>query len=274
MDHDKGMRNDRADIDCRRHGRPPYRVAILHGGPGARGDAEPVAREIATRRGVLEPLERSATIDGQVAELAETLRRHDARPFTVIGHSWGAWLGFLLAARQPERVRKLVLVASGPFTEEYAVGIAATRLARLDEASRRKVARLLEVLESPAGEATDNALGEFGSILARADAFDPMPDSTDVDIRGDIHRGVWSEAARLRASGELLGMAPAIRCPVVAIHGDYDPHPAEGVRAPLAAGLRDFRFERLAHCGHKPWVERQARNAFFELLERELGDID
>jgi pimeloyl-ACP methyl ester carboxylesterase len=58
---------------------------------------------------------------------------------------------------------------------------------------------------------------------------------------------------------------------VVAIHGDYDPHPAEGVQKPLSAILENFRFILLKNCGHKPWVERQARDRFYAVLKVELS---
>jgi pimeloyl-ACP methyl ester carboxylesterase len=74
----------------------------------------------------------------------------------------------------------------------------------------------------------------------------------------------------LRRSGRLLEMARKISSPVLAIHGDYDPHPAEGVEKPLSAVIRDFRFILLEKCGHKPWIERQARERFLAILEEEL----
>jgi pimeloyl-ACP methyl ester carboxylesterase len=40
-------------------------------------------------------------------------------PAILIGHSWGAWLGFLFAAKHPTLVQKLILVSSGPFDESY-----------------------------------------------------------------------------------------------------------------------------------------------------------
>lgn len=74
----------------------------------------------------------------------------------------------------------------------------------------------------------------------------------------------------MRRSGTLLELAQRIQCPVVAIHGDYDPHPAEGVRKPLLSVLKDFRFVLLKQCGHKPWIERRATEAFYQVLEEEL----
>jgi pimeloyl-ACP methyl ester carboxylesterase len=59
---------------------------------------------------------------------------------------------------------------------------------------------------------------------------------------------------------------------VVAIHGDYDPHPAEGVREPLSRVLSDFRFVTLEKCGHLPWIERHAKEPFYDLLRREIAD--
>jgi pimeloyl-ACP methyl ester carboxylesterase len=74
----------------------------------------------------------------------------------------------------------------------------------------------------------------------------------------------------MRRSGELLALGKHIACPVVAIHGNFDPHPAAGVQEPLAQVLKDFRFILLNQCGHKPWRERQARDEFFAMLDREL----
>ncbi len=81
---------------------------------------------------------------------------------------------------------------------------------------------------------------------------------------------MWLEGKQLRQSGGLLALAKDIRCPVLAIHGDYDPHPADGVNVPLGQALKDFRFVLLEKCGHEPWKERAARGRFYEILKDEL----
>ncbi len=58
-------------------------------------------------------------------------------------------------------------------------------------------------------------------------------------------------------------------CPVVAIHGDGDPHSAEGIQEPLAANVKDFRMVMLEKCGHHLWCERHALETFYELLAHE-----
>jgi pimeloyl-ACP methyl ester carboxylesterase len=89
-------------------------------------------------------------------------------------------------------------------------------------------------------------------------------------VQSAIYASVWPEAAELRRSGALLDLASRVRCKIVAIHGDYDPHPADGVREPLSSVAMDFRFVLLPQCGHTPWLERYARAAFLRALEAEL----
>jgi pimeloyl-ACP methyl ester carboxylesterase len=86
----------------------------------------------------------------------------------------------------------------------------------------------------------------------------------------DVFKGVWREAHELRSSGELLKLGTKVRCPVVAIHGDYDPHPFDGVKEPLSGVLKDFRFILLEKCGHRPWIEREAKERFYNLLNNEI----
>lgn len=255
----------------RRYGRPPFRVALVHGGPGAPGGLAPVARALSARLGVLEPLQTADSLEGQVMELARLLGENATPPLALVGASWGAWLSIITAARHPALVNKVVLVGSAPFEERYATGLMATRLARLDEGERVEVETLLAHLAGPDDGGKDGTLARLGRLLARADAYDPLPDEEEaLPASFEVHRRVWAEASALRRSGGLLALARAVRCPVVAVHGDYDPHPAEGVAGPLGKVVKDFRFVLLERCGHEPWRERQARERFYEILEQEL----
>jgi pimeloyl-ACP methyl ester carboxylesterase len=260
--------------NLRTYGTAPYSMAVVHGGPGAAGEMAPVARELASDWGVLEPLQTATSLAGQVDELRNVLERNGDLPVTLIGFSWGAWLSFLLAARSPALVRKLILVGSGGFEERYAAELEETRLGRLSEKDRVEVRSLLHRVEDPAAADKGAALARLGTLLSKADAYDALRDASHarhaIDLRADIFQNVWREAADLRRSGELLSVGRQIQCPVVAIHGDYDPHPAEGVQKPLSVVLPRFRFVLLKNCGHKPWIERQARDEFYRVLRDEL----
>lgn len=262
-------------------GEPPYRVAVVHGGPGAAGEMESVARELARNGGVLEPMQTATTVEGQVRELAALLERHAAAPVALVGFSWGAWLRLMVAARHAALVRKLVLVGSGPFEERYVARIERARMARLSEPERLEFAALVAALADGAAPNKDAALARLGALASKTDAFDPLPEKLeepeepdDAPLRGgsgDLFQRVWTGAAEMRHTGELMTLARRVRCPVVAIHGDHDPHPADGVREPLSLALPEFRFVLLERCGHKPWAEQHARAPFLAALRSALA---
>lgn len=269
-----GRRMDKVNsTNLRRYGDAPFSVAVIHGGPGAAGEMAPVAKELSLVCGVLEPLQTATSIEGQIQELQAVLGNHAHLPITLIGHSWGAWLGLLFAAHCPLFVKRLVMVGSGPFEEEYASGIMDTRLQRLDEQEQRLALSLMESLNKSDGRDKKATLTQFGKLMSKADAYDTLPlrDEMEAHCQEEIFQKVWEEARALRQSGELLRVGKQVQCPVIAIHGDYDPHPAEGVRKPLSPFIEDFQFILLPKCGHKPWVERAARDAFYRILADALA---
>lgn len=261
--------------NVRQYGSPPFNVAVIHGGPGAAGEMAPVARELASERGVLEPIQTATSLVGQVEELKAVLEAQGDPPLILIGFSWGAWLSFIVAARHPDLVEKLVLVGCGPFQEAYVATLHETRMERFGEEDRWAFDATVEALNDPDSEDKDRLLAQLGALTRKSDAYDPIPNlderSDEVGPAGHVFQKVWQEAAELRRNEGLLQLARGVECPVVAVHGDYDPHPSEGVRIPLTSTLHDFRFVLLENCGHKPWIERQARDAFYRVLRRALS---
>jgi pimeloyl-ACP methyl ester carboxylesterase len=222
--------------------------------------------------GILEPLQTKGTVDGQVEELKSTLENNGNPPLILVGFSWGAWLSYIFAARYPLLIEKLVLIGSAPFEEKYAAGITETRLSRLGEEEKKEVLSLSVALDSNTFD--DNAFDRFVKLIDKADLYDPLPHDREVlAFNPDIYNCVWGQASELRASGELLKLGERVRCPVVAIHGDYDPHPAEGVKVPLSCVIKDFRFILLKKCGHRPWLERNAMDGFYGILRSEIGSF-
>jgi len=257
--------------NLRVYGDKPFTVAVIHGGPGAPGEMAPVARELASIDGVLEPLQTKDSVEGQVEELHEVLEKNGDLPLTLTGFSWGAWLSFILTARHPSLVKKLILVGSGAFEQKYAENIVADRLSRLNEEERIEAINLIEIINNVAADKKGGLMVRIGELFAKADTYAPLPHKSEaLEFSYDININVWTQAEKLRISGELLELGKKINCPVVAIHGDYDPHLAEGVREPLTRVLKDFKFILLEKCGHEPWLERYARDRFYEILREEL----
>ncbi len=254
-------------------GKPPYEIAVVHGGPGATGEMAEVADELSKAGlSILEPLQTDLSIDGQVDELHDVLIRKAAVPVILIGHSWGAWLIFIFASQYSEIVKKLILIGSGPFEAEYAVNIHSVRHSRLSQADKVEMNRLWAIINSAAGQNNYDTLARIGELAAKADTYDPLPSKKyelpeGLTVNADIYKKVMPDALELRRSGRLLAMGEHIKCPVIAIHGDYDPHPVAGVKEPLSRVIGQFRFIELEKCGHEPWRERDASETFFRVLK-------
>jgi pimeloyl-ACP methyl ester carboxylesterase len=259
--------------NVRFYGRQPYTVAVVHGGPGMPGYMWAVARELGKETGVLEPLQTKNSLEGQIEELRGILEKYADLPVLLLGHSWGAMLTYIFTAHYPSLIKKLILVGSGPYEQQYADIIDTERLNRLTEEERIEEFKLVEIINSATPAERDKAMARHSVLLEKADTFAPLPTEKEPEplpVSEEINRKVWSEAKKLRDSGEILAIGPKIKCPVLAIHGDYDPHPAAGVAQPLSRMLKDFRFVLLEKCGHYPWLEKYARDKFFEILREEI----
>ncbi len=255
------------------YGKSPCRVAVVHGGPGGIGSARGLAEGILQTCGesVAEPLQSKYSVAELVEELREQLLAPElACPVVLIGHSWGAWLAAFAAERYPALVRRLILVGSAPLRADG--GIDAVRLSRFSEAGLNEYHSLLKKLEDTPEAERNSLLSRLGALCEEADTYSRL-DSLPVqpcECDGEMYRRVWSEAAAMRSSGELAGIFCRLRVPVTIIHGDYDPHPPEGVRAFLEERGVPHEFRLLSRCGHTPWIERFAREEFFRLLTEDI----
>ncbi len=257
--------------NLRKYASPPFKFAVLHGGPGAPGYMAPVAKELSKITGILEPLQTKDSIEGQVEELYDILNEHAHLPVTLTGHSWGGFLSIIFASRFPQLVSKLILISSGPFEEKYVSTLKLTRSSRLSEREKEEVNKIEIELNEPNNPEKTELLIKLGNLTSRADSYDPIPANTEViEYQTDIHNKVWNEAIIMRNEGKFIEMIMNLNCPVAAIHGDYDPHPYKGVREPFSKYVKDFEFILLEKCGHYPWLEKLAKDRFYEVLNKTL----
>lgn len=251
----------------RKYGNPPYSVVLVHGGPGAPGEMVPVAKELSKKFGILEPIQTKNSVKDQAGELRQQIVENAEVPVILVGWSWGAWLSFITAAENPGLVKKLILVSSGPFETKYAKSIMPTRLSHLIPEEGERVKVLIDMLQK--GNGDDNNLQEFGELMSKADSYGSISEGGEtITVQADIYESVWKEADKLRRNGRLLEYGKSITCPIVVIHGDYDPHPYEGVREPLSKVFKNCKFVLLKNCGHHPWLEKEAKDEFYSALEK------
>ena len=261
-------------MNCRTHGLPPYVAVVVHGGPGAPGSASSLAKMLSSIVGTLEPFQTASTVNGQVNGLADQIRNRINEPAIVLGHSWGAWLSYLLAHSHPELVRKVLLIGSGAFEAAYVKEMENRRLSRLTPVEATEYNDIKERLSNGNDGNKDTLLERLGYLAGRADNFcvDATPENNDDLLRvdGNQYETVWSEASQLREAGYFTKIANQIKVPVRIIHGADDPTPIEGVVEPLKGRIHDMTWYRLERCGHSPWKERYAKSEFFRIVKTEV----
>jgi pimeloyl-ACP methyl ester carboxylesterase len=256
-------------ILLRRHGERGPTVVVLHGGPGAQGSAWGLARGLADDFTVLEPMQRRAdglplTVARHVEDLLALL--DDAcpdEPPSIVGHSWGAMLALAFAAAHPQRAAAIGLVGCGTFDPVARAALLHTIDRRMGVATRLGLAAL------QLREDRDGALADSGSLIEPLHTWDglardPCEPAIICDAQG--HQESWEDMIHQQEGGVYPAAFSAIRCPVLMIHGRYDPHPGPMIRETLERHLPQLAYRELGGCGHYPWRERRARSAFFSSL--------
>ena len=257
--------------NLRTYGGEPFDLVLLHGGPGAPGELEPIARRISISFGILEPMLLSLSIKDQLKELHSIVVKHCDHSVVFIGHSWGAWLGFIFVSLYPGSAKKLIMIGTPPFEEKYAADITGIRLSRLAPEEKNLILIAEQQMKS-APEVNHAIMTRYIDLMIKADSFDLLPaENSEMVFYPAVFYKVWNEASELRKSGKLIRYADNISCPVVALHGDYDPHPAEGVKVPLSNALKNFKFVLLEKCGHYPWKEKYGRDLLYRIFYNEIG---
>lgn len=249
-------------------------VVVVHGGPGAQGGADALAEALSDPLTVIAPHQRrSGGIHLSVAQHVEDLRGLLATGSTsirpaLVGESWGAMLALAFAAAHPDRVSALCLVGCGTF----------------DEASRQRMQETIEERTTPELRAEMVRLARevphVGGRMARIhDASDgiytfsraaPAP---TLDVDADGHTETWDDMLRLQEDGTYPESFAAITCPVLMLHGSYDPHPGPMIRDNLKQFIPQLGYVEFDRCGHSPWVEEFARDEFIGRLRDWLAGV-
>jgi pimeloyl-ACP methyl ester carboxylesterase len=259
----------------RTYGKSGPWVIALHGGPAAIGEAAALARGLAGGFRVIEPWQRGSSdrplsVARHVADLHEIVQSRcgGERP-ALVGESWGAMLALAYAAAHQDSAGPLVLAGCGTFDEGSRAQLRAILDHRTTDALVQRLARLAEEFPDPAEH-----LSRRYELTRSLYSYDPVADAEveklpPLDVRA--HEETWADMLRLQATGVYPAAFAAIRAPVLMLHGDYDPHPGEMIRASLAAYLPQLEYHELSRCGHSPWQERFARDEFFAVLRAWLA---
>lgn len=260
-------------MSFRKYGEGPCEYVVVHGGPGAPGSASSLARKLSETCTVLEPFQTETSVWGQVEELYRQIMEHCTDRVFALGHSWGAWLVYLLAYKHPEVVRIGFLIGAGAFDAAYLPELQRRRLAALTAEEQAEYREMIALLKTPS-ESSDRHLARLGELANKADNY--CVEKTDensekmITIDGKQFKAVMTEAFRMREEGFFRKIAGEIRRPIRIIHGKDDTTPVEGVVEPLRGLVADFAWYAIDRCGHSPWKEKYGKEEFYWIVDREV----
>jgi pimeloyl-ACP methyl ester carboxylesterase len=262
-------------IHVREYGDTGPMVIILHGGPAAVGEAAPIARGLSDSFRVLEPWQRGSghiplSVSAHIADLNEVIDSRCAGEWiALVGESWGAMLALAYAAAYPDRAGAIVLIGCGTFDKVSRLQMQERVNARIGDDLRRRLKQIERSIPDP-----QERLKRRYELTGTLYDYDPIEteridgELPPLDMRA--HTETWSDMLRLQEESVYPAAFAAIRSPVLMLHGVYDPHPGRMIYSSLRSHLPQVEYHEWEHCGHRPWIEREVRAEFFDLMRRWL----
>jgi pimeloyl-ACP methyl ester carboxylesterase len=204
-----------------------------------------------------------------LAEVTERLARalaahHVTAPFDLVGHSLGGAVALTLAARRPNLVQRLVLVAPAGLQRSRAplpkalLGSGATGLF----AARRRLAALSE---RPWGR-------RLLLAFAAADGATLSPSQARMMVEASAPAQRIAQATRVIAQADLLPLLRSAPAPLGLIWGRRDRAVPFKLAAEILAERPDAELELIDWTGHVPMVERP--DSFAVALDSVLRRLD
>lgn len=183
---------------------------------------------------------------------------------TLLGHSWGGMLAMEYASKQPQRIKKLLLIGSGGPTGKFFTYFGANIMMRLHERDLKELALLdsLNKRSLPAlypGYFFDRSMALKAKEATDFDALWGQPKVNQYTVSSYISR----DARRKDSLKDYRGI-------VHIIQGRQDPI-GESTAFEIKEGLPQSQISFIEKCGHMPWLENEEqRREFYDLLNKAL----
>ncbi len=203
----------------------------------------------------------------------------------LVCHGWGTATGVLLAARQPERIERLVLFNSVPLLEglEWPWWARVYRMRGVGELAMGATTRGLLRRWLLTGSVRTDDLPSLARRCQprlrrwprrRSAGSDPRPDRVATIWRA-LDQGTQRAILRLMRSVDderqqhMASALESLRMPVLVIWGERDPWWDKDVLDAYASRLAQAQIERVRDAGHWPWLDSPTA---VELLTNFLDD--
>jgi len=189
--------------------------------------------------------EKNINVENFVDDIEAIRQSIGAERISIIGHSWGAFLGMKYAILHPDSINKLVLVGSMPASHEgfsLMVKEIAKRLSKesMDAANsdeKQQKAIFQAYMYSSQDITKLNLYLTPEAIINGSKVFELLC----IDI--------------FMKPYDIISELPQIKCSTLILHGDSDPIPYSAVEQ-IHEHIPQSKLVKISQCGHFPFVEQ------------------
>jgi proline iminopeptidase len=214
------------------------------------------------------------TVDNFVEDLEALRAAFGFNKFSLIGHSWGAFIAIAYAIKYPSHLDKLILVDSIPVNNTFLIEFSKTLQQRIHDLSPEAQKMFTTTCTLPLAKLTTANLKQCNAIDATLRFSDPTKaltiDSTvdkntakNADIIQPLLRNDFT-----RIQTDIDGKLANVSEPTLIIHGDFDPIPAASSEY-ISKQIRSAQLVIIKNSGHFPFIEQPEQ--FFAAIRHFLS---
>lgn len=264
-------------------------IILIHGGPSLYGYMMSLGQELTDSFKVIDYAQRGSvenqnkegdeklTVEQHLLDLNEIVeqvsKELDSKKVILLGHSWGANLALLYAAKFPKHSSKVICLGTAALSEEMGDLFSENFEARISELEKTKLENINRRLEdSKTDVKTNEIMNERLSITGPLYHFDRKTEKLLPACKWNFNSfrfsidSIWD----LIEAGEVPSLLSSIKCPVISIHGDSDVFPADETFSFLERNITSFEGVLIDKAGHFPWLEKTSREQFYKELNKQL----
>jgi proline iminopeptidase len=204
------------------------------------------------------------SIKSEMHDLDAVREYFELESVALLGHSWGGVLAMEYAVRHPGHVSHIILVGTGPASQED-IELYLQEWSRRSSPHEEEIRALRSSESYKAGDPI--ALADWYRIYFSTTIKDPEAlgrlnlslegFTNEMVLRGRaIEERLWGETWGAKGYS-LIPKLKELTNPALVIHGDYDFIPLETAKR-IARAMPAARLVILKECGHFPYLERPA----------------
>jgi len=281
---EKFISSNGAEIYCRQCGHSDP-IIIIHGAPGLTQDyLYPYFAHLSENHLVVfydqrgcgrsrsELTENQINVPNFINDIEAIRKALNADKITLLGHSWGGFLGMKYAIQYPDAVHKLILLDTMPASQEefteFIVEVT-KRLAPIHD--ELQALEATEIYQSGDPETVEKQL----KLVFKTYLHDP----NNIDkLHFNLTREAFHSGAKVFAllcdqiflkPYDIFADLPKIKSPTLILHGDNDPISYK-MAEHIHQSIPHAQFVKIEHCGHFPFVEQA--DELFPVIQKFLKE--